>query len=420
MSSFIDDIANSAILDIKHSVCDLTAMFKDIRILDSTTNSSTVQVIATFDAAAKSYRAINDYIKTTGEDKVFIKIGFDEDGDNSADIERMMYKYLKKLLFECRTPNIMRYVVGFRCNTFLDFLRSRSTYPKDTEYYADMLQKVEDFVEREEELNLDGNKATITLIELGKGMSFRDLLKSGNVTEGEFKSIIFQVFYTLREFHLNKVRHNDTHLGNVWINIRNDPQRLIYFINDDMYGILETKYVVKLYDFDRAAFTIGSFSNKILKDSYCPRVGMCENENERFDLLILLTDLYHSWGGMYPFITKFVLQTINNPKYLDPENFKFPGRYCEIEPDPTFERCSASATIEEDGIFNIEQLAKFTDYFDSYIKFLAKDGFQDRDIPIRTPAAKTDIPLYTFKTNFYVSSECSLTPIQMANKLLNK
>lgn len=420
MSSFLDDIWSSDEVDIKGSVCDLTALFKSIKILDSTSSSSTIQVLATLSDKAKAYSAIKTYVENTGTDAVFVKIGFDEMGDNSADIERAIYKYLKKLLFDHRTPNIMRYVAGFKCDGFLDFLKYKKKGAPYLPYYSKMMKKVKQLVKREEDMNLDGNKATITLIEMGKGMSFVALLGTGSLTESQFRSIMFQTFYTLREFHLNKVRHNDIHLGNIWVNVYQKPRRMIYFVNDDMYAVLETEFVVKLYDFDRAAFTIGPFSNEILDQNFCGRFGMCENENERFDLLIVLSYLYQNWVNTYPFIGKFIVDAVQNLSYLDASCCRFPGRYCDLKQDPFTHhiRCSSNAIIEYNGIYNIEQLCELTDYFDEYLRYLHTDGYQKRDLPSLKPLKPADIPLYSFDKDVYISSECSLSPIQMANNLL--
>lgn len=415
-SRFLQDILASDELDIKQPVCDLTALFKNIRVLSSTTSSSTIQVLATLTNKAKTYQAIKEYVDHTGKDNIFIKIGFDQDNDNSVDIERMMYRYLRKLLFYNRTPNIMRYVAAFKCNNFLDFLKSNrgKTHKR---YYDDMIQRVDELVIREGDL--DGDKATITLIELGDGKPFHNILKDGNLTEEEFKSIMFQTFYTLREFHLNKVRHNDIHLGNIWVNIYSTPQRLIYFVDDNMYVILETRYVVKLFDFDRSAFTIGPY-NEVLKNIFCPKYGMCSNENERFDLLIVINQLYMEWASKYTYINDFVFKVINNPDYLEDACCVFPGRFCDLKLDPATNevRCSPNAIIEANGIYNIEQLCNLTDYFDPYLHFINTDGFDPNDIPIKKTARHNEIPLYIFETDMYVSSACIRTAIQMANRLL--
>lgn len=420
-TDFIKEIWASDELDIKDSVCDLTALFKNIRVLSSTSSSSTVQVLAGLTDKAKTYQVIKEYVERTGEDRVFVKVGFEEPGDNSADMERMIYKYLERLLFDCRTPNIMRYVAGFKCDNFRDFLTSRKGKSRDKTYHTKMLTRVEELEEREKDLGIDVNRAVIILVELGKGRSFRDMLEDEEVTEEIFTSVMFQTFYTLRELHLNKVRHNDIHLGNIWVNIHPTPQSLVYFVNDGMYAVLETRWVVKLYDFDRSGFTIGPITNEVLSKNFCPQFGMCENENERFDLLIVVSNLYQDWST-YPFVLDFVLNVVQNPDYLEEACCQFPGRYCDLkyDLDAGAVRCSSSAVIETNGIYNIEQLCEQTSVFDSYLRFLDTDGFEKRDLPISKPAKKTDVPMYTFTTNFYVSTACSLSPIQIANELLKR
>jgi len=414
-SKFIDDIMASEILDIQRSVCDLTAMFKNIKILDRSTSSTSIQVLATIEDKSIIHQVLDNYIKTTGENKVFIKIGLGSQTDNSSNVERTIYHYLRKLLFDHRTPNIMRYIMGFNCDHFSDFLKTQNS-PPHRRYYRQMKEMTETLMNT---YPVDGDKVTISVIEMGKGKSFESLLNRGKINEHEFKCIMFQTFYTLRELHLNKVRHNDVHLGNIWVNIHTSPQRLIYFIDDDRYVVLETIYVVKIYDFDRAAFTTGTLANESLRDYFCPNYGMCENENEGFDLLLVLNILYEDYSIRYPFISTFVLEAVQDAKYLDNTCCEAPGRYCEQEValDGTIS-CNPNAKIGTDEIYNIEQLCTHTTIFDPYLRSLRADGFEKRDIPIDRSATRTDIPLYLFKTNVYVSTICSLTPIQMANKLL--
>lgn len=425
MEPFLADMLESKMLDIQKPVCDLTAVFKDIKILKSETSSSTIQVVATFKAnAKKAHKIIKEYVDRTGEENVFLKIGFDEDNDNSADIEQMIYKYLKKLLFDHRTPNIMRHVAGFKCDNFLTSLNEMILTSKhNRKYLVEMRQRVEELGIREQELGINVEKATITLVELGKGKSFDKILGEGTLTVEQFKSIMFQTFFTLRELYLNKIRHNDIHLGNIWVNILPQPRKLIYFVNDDMYITLETNYIVKIYDFDRSAFTMGPYSNDILRLQFCPTFGMCENENERFDLLIVASQLYQNWLGTYGFISDFVLgAVVQNPEYLEESCCEFPGRYCSKVADPSEHRfrCSADAKIETNGVYNIQQICEETAYFDEYMSFVSTDGYKKVDLPSKTILKNTDVPLYAFENDVYISSSCSLTPIQMANRLLRQ
>lgn len=413
-SKFVSDILRSQDLDITESTCDLTTMFENIRVLNSATSSSTLQVFAKIKDRGKTLKLFEDYIRDANTEDVFIKIGFYEKGDNSAVIERMLYKYLKNLLWNMRTPNIMRYIAGFECSNFLRFLKEKKKEPSsDKPYYTKLIRKTESLKEKNDDI--DVNKAVITVVELGKGMSFSELLQKG-LNKDDFLAIMFQTFYTLRELFLNKVRHNDIHLGNIWINILPQPQRMIYFISDDVYAVLETKYLVKIYDFDRSAFTMGPISNTALKTAFCPQYGMCENENERYDITIVLNALNTTWIYKYGFVKEFVDKTFINKNILDTATFA--GRYCEPVRGARDTVCSDNAVIKKKYIYNLTQIIINTNIFAGYTKLLSISGFEKRDVPITHLIMPSGVPMYAFKTNFYVSTKCKLTPIEMANKLL--
>ena len=398
----------------KEAVCDLTAIFKDIKVMNRTTKSLSIQSIGTFKRTDETFQVIKEYLEETKNDKVFIKIGFLASDDNSMYVEMMIYKYLRKLLLDNRTPNIMRYVMSFHCNDFINTVErtEEGLYKEKTLKILKKMQK------QYSKLNLD--EAIITLIELGKGMQFNELM--GILSDDDFLSIIFQVFYTLRELHLNNIRHNDIHLANIWINILPNPKRMIYFVDDNTYAVFDTKYIVKIFDFDKGTFTNDTLTNFVISTGFCPKYGMCENRDERFDLLIVLHGLLSSVYASKA-MKDFVKKCIRDPKYLKSDNFRFPGRYCEPLPkeeeeeEEEEEKCSFDHVIEEHAVYNIQQLCDSTDVF-SFVKHLLTDGFDSADLPVTEEQPLSSIPLYTFKTNVYISSECTYKPIVFANKLL--
>lgn len=357
----------------------------------------------------KTYNILGDYVRSTGEDGVFIKVGFDKEGDNSAEVEMAIYKYLRRLLFEHRTPNVMRLVASFKCDNFLNFLEEkgfatttfprvvkRSTFPHES-YYIDMVRNIEAIADGDEDVN--PNKANISVIEFGKGKTFRGLLEE-TLTPFEFKSIAFQTFYTLRELYLNKVRHNDIHNINIWINILPVPVKLIYFVDDDTYVIIETKYLVKIYDFDRATFTIGPLENTALP-LFCKEYGICSNENELFDYLIVLSDI-RIWQGKYPFMRQFVDAVVINKDLLKPKSYNFPGRWCDRLPDRS---CNPNGIIKKGDIYNIEEMCKLTDVFKGMVHSLATTKIIREELIF---------------DNMYVSTACSRTYPEMVNYLSSR
>jgi hypothetical protein len=301
----------------------------------------------------------------------------------------------------------MRYIASFKCDSFLSYL----TENNESAMGKNLSRRLVEI--KSDNLYINVNKALFTIIELGIGYKFENLIK--RLSEAEFKQIVFQLFYTLRQLYLTGIRHNDIHLGNVWINILPQPIRMIYFITDNQYAIIETKYIVKVYDFDMSAFFTENIRNTRLNQAgydMCGNYGTCENDNERFDLLTVLYLI-----GTYPKLKhakEFVDIAIRNPKYKGHGWYKFEGRYCES----LGKKCSPTAEIDVDDVYNILQLCENTIYFDDYLRNLEDGIFMKSDIPIKHRAKESDIPFDVFDKNVYISLDCRKNPIQLANYLL--
>lgn len=393
--------------DIEGSFCDLNAIFKDITVLGTGGASSTVQLKAKFEEDRKVVvSSIDHYIENSGSNEAFVKISFKEVDDNSTEIEKMVYIHLSELIYQNRTPNIMRYIASFKCDGFLEYLTERN-------------DKVSTAISRNIvniriwNMDVDFRTALFTIVELGSGKPFSDVL-SDALSENAFKEIVFQLFYTLRQIYLDGIRHNDIHTTNIWINILPRPVKLIYFINDKQYAVIETKYIVKIYDFDLSAFFTERISNtKLTIQGMCSNYGICENDNERFDLLIA-THTIGNAKNKHVYIKKFLDTVLRNKQFIKQTSwYKFPGRYCEDIGD---EECSPTAEIDEDDVYNINQLCQNTNYFDEYLKDV--ETFDKNDIPIKEPASNDSIPLDIFTSFLYVSKDCRRTSIEMANYLL--
>lgn len=389
-AGFVSDIFESQDLEIVETLCDLTAVFENIKILDRTSNT-TVQVFATLKSKEKTQTLFSSYFEDGGTKSgdVFINIGFPT-GDDSVVAERIMYEQLTPLLWDMRTPNIARYVASFECDDFHRFLINKNVFRTNNavknRYHSNLLERVENLMEEE---HIDPKRAIITVLEKGDGMSLHDLLGKG-LRRKDFLDIMFQTFYTLRELFLNNINRNNTHLENIWINVLPEPQRMIYFVSDDIYVTIETKYVVKIYVFDSASFTVGPMSNTIAKTDICPKYGVCENQDERFNIAILLIEL-GEWGKRYDFVSDFT-KTIFHTNVSDRSK---PSR-----------------------VYNLAQIIVNTDVFVDYTRRLSIDGFKKSDIPSKRVIHDGAIPMYVFRTKIYVSTKCKLSPIEMANILV--
>jgi hypothetical protein len=63
--------------------------------------------------------------------------------------------------------------------------------------------------------------------------------------------ILFQICAACYSMSLCKMTHNDLHLGNIFIEERDDIEKIVYIINNKKY-ILYTRYKVFIFDFDRS------------------------------------------------------------------------------------------------------------------------------------------------------------------------
>jgi hypothetical protein len=404
-------------------ICDPNIVFDNFNVLKKTSASQSIQLLAQINPKA-AYKVLQNYMRRRHTRDIFVKIGFFINGDNSADVEQAIYKYLYKLYLTRRTPNIMRYVANFECDELKDYLHdqiNRHTLSKTLKSKYDRLINMIDNLEDQND-KLNGNIAKFLLIERGNGYSLDYLLTNMSITSEEFLEIMFQVFYTLREMYIHRVRHNDIHLGNIWINVHKKPQHLIYFVDDKHYSILNTRYIAKIYDFDRATFTAGPLKNKIIEDYFCPDYGMCSNDDPYYDPHTIAYLLFHRYGNI-SFARKFAFAVINNPKWLDETCCEIPGRYCDktmIDPITNEMICSKNFVPKPGGINTFTNLYFDTNVFNKYKYNLDTDGYDLRDLPAYRILDKDEIPLYAFENFVFISTVCKRLPIEMANMLYKR
>lgn len=414
----INEIIQSEELDIKDLICDPTLIFDDLHVLQKTTKSDTIQMLVEIKKQSP-YLTLLEFMKRRHTGQVFVKISFENPADNSDLVERTIYKYLFRLYFQKRTPNIMRYVASFKCDNFFDFLLAE--YQK---YYGDpKFQLYSTLIKRLLKIkysnsDIDVNEATFLVVERGNGKELQELLTAKALNEKEFLEIMFQLFYTMREMNIHKVRHNDLHLKNIWINIHKKPLRIIYFVSDDDYVVLNTKHVVKVYDFDRSTFTMGPLKNKALEDQLCPNYGMCSNDNPYFDPHTVAYILYNFFRPL-DYAANFAKEVVRNPKYLDPSCCRFPSRMCDLQ-EVTYGnyQCSKNFVPAKGDIYAFDELYYETSVFDSLKKSLSKDGYKEMDIPIDHFLPIDANPWLEFKKHVFVASVCKQLPVGIANFLL--
>jgi hypothetical protein len=120
----------------------------------------------------------------------------------------------------------------------------------------------------------------------------------------ELKNILFQTYWALMSLSKIGVRHNDLHLGNIFIEELKTPiieiYRFIYKGQLYVFRLIIRKRI-KIFDWDRGSF-VGVIRNYQLeendKNSVCKRGGGCNNINTGYDS-------YKFSCGMLQYISSF-------------------------------------------------------------------------------------------------------------------
>lgn len=97
--------------------------------------------------------------------------------------------------------------------------------------------------------------AVVMVVEYCRGGSLRSIAKSRALSVAEWKSVIWQILYTLSvlDCEVPGFKHNDLHLGNVLIQNVSSGGHWIYSFKDTSYFVPNHGMSVRLFDFDWAS-----------------------------------------------------------------------------------------------------------------------------------------------------------------------
>jgi len=150
-------------------------------------------------------------------------------------------------------------------------------------------------------------------------------------------------------------------MGNVWIEPLPERQ-IVYFISDYDYFVVPVSNMVKLYDFDMSYFKGCPTNLKLDNDYYCENYGMCNDDNNKFDVFIFLCGLYKDFTmqqntAVKSFVMRFI-ESVISEKLL---NIKLPFecRLCNLHTEhecngpytPSDEEMKPIVKIMENPIF---------------------------------------------------------------------
>lgn len=157
--------------------------------------------------------------------------------------------------------------------------------------------------------------------------------------------MVFQIVFCLHVLVMRGFQHNDLHTSNILIDAKNQIDVAEYKAMGKTFYLRNFHQLV-IFDWDfGVSRTIGS--NYLLEDNYCPRLGVCNQLNERFDIYTILRTInLVAQNSNYTLPKEFRLFTNNVIQQLETENFF--GRMCNRQSSGLFQ-FQDGCTPYEDG-----------------------------------------------------------------------
>ena len=328
------------ILDENYNVCDIYNIVNKVKGL-RTGSSPTDAWIVTFKDNVfdrKKNKLTKAFLKIYSNLSYFDNADYELDESMSylkkaiegLTYETMVYRDIITPLVDLNIcPNFIRYIASGNACHYNDLLRAyKSSYKKSADKIKMRLNKIinnnllnyetSNIIISDETRKYKPNKGDIKDFDkfefdiiltetFDNTMSFHDLLQSDYVQEINIFNILFQIFAACYSMSLSKMVHNDLHTGNIMIRTLKKPKIITYIIKKVKY-VLKIKYLVHIYDFDRAYV-------KRLGDNHSLDMYDVFSQNNEFydnkDILKLLCSVYKYTGN------KFYLKCLtSNEKHL--------------------------------------------------------------------------------------------------------
>jgi hypothetical protein len=263
------------------------------------------------------------------EDKEFvIKASFisNDVRDNSLKVETQIYdNIIGKILNDNMTPCLIDKIVSFKC-----------TKDKLPEIYLKLYEDVKNMGDLD---SFDTSIINLLMLEKTSGLKngkgpttlykFLEPMRSkmkelkpdreyNSDNELNIVSIMFQLLWTFKVFNSLRFKHNDLHFNNIFIEEIDNPIYMFFLKNkgsDDCY-VLKTKYIVKIYDFDRSSIVSypGIDRNLSLDTFMCKNNGECNYMSSKFDLHTCLQEFIRWLPDVCNFKTNFLQQCFDDTK----------------------------------------------------------------------------------------------------------
>ena len=266
--------------------------------------------------------------------------------DNSLVIEATIYKtVISNMLYNKLTPHVVAAHDVIVCNEFHDFLEVlwKTTKGNDKESWARALRRYDKLIKSS--CDYFSSSVIITILEQSSNQTLYDWLKAHarqrNTPDhtARLVTILFQILYTLYTFSRYRLRHNDLHFGNIFV----EPTTVDHFeyvLNDStIYRVPTFGLCIKIYDFDRS---FAGYENTVLTNEYCEGYGTCNQDNPVYDTFSIFYQFFVSYAGLFSSALNSELKSVVQPhvvpivwqKAIEQQNY-FPMNHlmCNVKPD---------------------------------------------------------------------------------------
>jgi serine/threonine protein kinase len=265
------DIADGT-LKVDYPMCDLS-MLNDIAFLAKNSASITGMFPAKHSTAQGDSR------------KIIMKASFDVKAttyneDNSLAVEIVMYRLIANEMIKRHwTPHLASFVGAFQCSAselkktnpiaYSNLLGTEFEESLANEGFNCPVKKPQSVwcaaknknaeVETDYDVNGPDPKVNFVMTEALQGKKLAEWMKTARSLE-EWKSVLFQILYTLECFNRIGFRHNDLHLDNIFIEKTAVPEYYYVIDVDKPVAASDVKYLrvptsgwsARIYDFDRS------------------------------------------------------------------------------------------------------------------------------------------------------------------------
>ena len=213
------------------------------------------------------------------------------DENNPSNIEVIVGKALRKLVYNHMTPHINFTIFSLICNHSDISKNSTFMQSKALEWFINSRNKLKN--------NEIFSHLNITFNELAS-MDLKQFIsnKKSKLKDKDHLIILFQFCYTLSciQYYFKNFKHNDIKPNNLLVKLIDNPDTnnyLEYKILGETFYIPQTKYIIKLHDFDYVYSD--TFQNKKITHSVnLYKKGYNSETNSLFDLHSYINFYYHT------------------------------------------------------------------------------------------------------------------------------